>query len=220
MFLVLAPVFVSVGWWNNYAKRGHFNKILTQKLLIFSNLWKLILIIIIATLVITLTCDDEGCKNTSFIFKEPPANLPRTHDSSFIPAKMFGNCGDYFPLLVAICGLFAGLICFVSGFTACSIMTQVMNFSVPLILSSFVSTYVIFKMYDGFLTQSNERGSCSFPFPRRTHEYEFKEERQDFNKAMTQPVLICAIILSFVSILLTTFHVWMPGPGRLKRVDQ
>lgn len=234
MCLICAPIFVSLTWWENYVHQGKkgssgfplFARSVRQrrtKLLLFTSLWKLVLLIIIPIAMAGISCEESGTVCIRALYRTTTEGtlssslITTTFDTDKSFAK-FGDCTDYLPLAVAAVSILSSIVCFKAGKVACKIMTQMVDFSLPLILSTPAAIWIIIGMFSGFLTTTD---GCSFPFPHwnDTLTDGAASYFSDLANHWENILPIIAGLVGFLSFLLVTNHVWLPGKVRLQRTD-
>ena len=228
--LILAPIFVSATWWENYVyngKRGSsglslFAKNVRQmktKLLLFTAIWKLILLIVIPIAIFGTTCEESGGECIQALFMKSPAKLDSSLISTILDTdKNFDKCNNHLPLVVAAVCILSSGVCFKSAKVACKIMSQVVGFSLPLVLSTPATVGIILGMYSGFITTANT--GCSIPFPKWNINTNSASYFSDVANELENLIYIIAGLVGFLSLLLVTNHIWLPGKQRLQRTDQ
>ena len=234
MCLICAPIFVSATWWENYVHQGKkgssglplFARSVRQrrtKLLLFTALWKLVLVIIIPLAMSGISCEGDGIHCIKALYgteneMKLSSNLITT---TFENEKIFGqngNCSDYLPLLVAAVSIIASIVCFKTAKVACKIMAQLVDFSLPLVLSTSAAIGVVLGMYSGFVTTND---GCSLPFPHwnSTLTEDSAQYFSDIGNNWENVLPIVAGLVGFLSYLLVSNHIWLPGKTRLQRTD-
>ena len=227
--MVLAPIFISSTWWENFVYAGkkhssglsYFARRVRQmktKLTFCIALWKLILLIVVPIAIFGISCDETGGKCVDALFLRGNANLSSSLISTIIDTnKFFGKCNNHLPLIVAAVCIISSGVCFKSAKVACKIMTQVVDFSLPLVLSTPVTIGIILGMYSGFITTGNT--GCSLPFPKWRTNMNSARYFGGLSDDWENFVYIIAGLVGFLSLLLVTNYIWLPGKQRLKRTD-
>lgn len=181
----------------------------------------MILTIIIPTVMYGIGCQNgEQCIDTLYYTRDTATLHSTIGHEELISEKDFNNCSNYLPLMVAAIGVLAGGVCFKLGKIACKIMTQIVDYSLPFALSTPVAMGVVLAMYDGFMTTPPDDVSCAIPFPRWSSRNVAAEYFQWFTDDSDNLLLLGAMLCGFLSFLLVTNHVWMPGKERLQRTDR
>ena len=190
------------------------------KLLLFTALWKLILVIIIPLAISGIACADDGSHCIKALYgTEREAKLSSNlFTTTYDNGKSFGNCSDYLPLLVATVSISSSIVCFKCSKVACKIMAQVVDFSLPLVLSTPAAIGVVLGMYSGFMTSND---GCSLPFPHwnTTLGKDAADYFNDMENHWENVLFIIAGLVGFLSYLLVSNHIWVPGKTRLQRTD-
>ena len=227
--MVLAPIFISSTWWENFVYAGkkdssglsYFARRVRQmktKLTFCIALWKLILLIVVPIAIFGISCDETGGKCVDALFMRGNANLSSSLISTIIDTnKFFGKCNNHLPLIVAAVCIISSGVCFKSAKVACKIMTQVVDFSLPLVLSTPVTIGIILGMYSGFITTGNT--GCLLPFPKWRTDMNSARYFGGLSDDWENFVYIIAGLVGFLSLLLVTNYIWLPGKQRLKRTD-
>ena len=232
--MIFAPLLISFTWWENYVHQGNrdssglplFARSVRQrrtKLLLFTALWKLVLLIIVPLAISGIACEGDGSHCIKALYgTENEAKLSSnlittTYDSEKIFGQ-HGNCSDYLPLLVAAVSIASSIVCFKCAKVACKIMAQVVDFSLPLVLSTPAAIGIVLGMYSGFITTND---GCSLPFPQWNSS--LGEDAAQYFSDMGDPwenvLFIIAGLVGFLSYLLVSNHIWLPGKTRLQRTD-
>ncbi|KAL4217427.1 Chitin synthase 2 [Mactra antiquata] len=229
--MVIAPIFTSIYWWENFIYEGEKEstglKYLARqtrkhrtKLTLYSSVWNLILTLLVPLALYGFACDNVSadCVNTLY-FKHDKATLNSgLGHVELTTSKNFGECNNYLPLIIASVGILCSGVCFKVGKVGCKIMTQVADYSLPLVLATPASIAIILGMYsEDFLSTF---GDCTLPFP--TWESE-KDSKDYFSKFMDDdkswfPVI--AGVVAYISFMMVTNHVWTPGKERLQTTDR
>lgn len=229
--MILAPIFTSVYWWENYIydgtktstgipKLARYMRKYRSTLTLYASVWKMIITILIPTAVYGFFCDNlsSDCVRTVY-FKQDYAVL---HSGighiDLISTKDFGSCSHYLPLIIATIGALCGGVCFKVGKIACKIMTQIVDYSLPLVLSTPVTLGLILGMYAGFITTKDV--GCTLPFPEWAENHSSTEYFEHFIHGYQYWFPVFAGLTGFISLLLVTNHVWSPGNERLQRTDK
>ncbi|XP_060586790.1 chitin synthase chs-1-like isoform X2 [Ruditapes philippinarum] len=228
--MIVAPIFTSVYWWENYVYEGkkdsygiprlarEMRKSRT-KLTLYANFWKMILTLVLPIAIYGVKCGtDSECTNTLY-FKHDVAKLNSGIGHIDLTSKKdFGKCNNHLPLVVAAIGILCSGICFKVGKVACKIMTQIVDYSLPLVLTTPTTIGIILWMYGGFLTTDDI--GCEIPFPKWAKNDGAKVYFGHFLDDPEIWIPIIAGLIGFVSLLLITNHVWTPGKERLQRTDK
>lgn len=185
----------------------------------------MVLTIALPTLMFSLRCEDGSACLEALYFRrnDEPISLDTFFGTfTLVTEKTFGNCSNYLPVIIACFGVLSGVLCFKLGKIACKILTQVFDFSIPLVLSTPLSIVVVVAMYSGYMTTAEDAASCQLPFPEWVdgNTSEMLAERLRSAEAWKVISAIAAAVLSFISFLLVTNHVWKPGKERLQQTDR
>lgn len=181
----------------------------------------MILTILIPIALFGISCSDgEGCIHTLYFTRDTATLHSTIGEIELISEKKFNNCNNYLPLIVASIGALAGALCYKLGKVACKIMTQIVDYSLPLVLSTPVTIGVIIAMYEGFMISAADEVSCGIPFPEWSKDNQAANYFQLFFDETENLFLLGAMVCSFLSLMLVTNHVWMPGKERLQRTDK
>ena len=172
-----------------------------------------------------IACDQKGTVCIEALY-DRTKNEARLYSSllSFIfdTEKKFGKddkCYSFLPLLIATVSIFSSIVCFKTAKVACKIMTQVLDFSLPLVLSTPAAIGIVLGMYSGFLTTNSD--GCALPFPQWNTTMTLGSAQYFGNVSNHWENLlpIIAGLVGFLSFLLVTNHIWLPGKVRLQRTD-
>ena len=224
--MIIAPIFTSIYWWENYVYEGrkssigipklarHMRKCRT-KLTLYASVLKMILTIVTPIAIYGIKCG-SNCIDTLY-FKDAFASL-QSDSVGHIELNSkedFGQCDNHLPLIVAAIGVLCSGICFKVGKVACKIMTQIVDYSLPLVLVTPATLcLIILWMFDGL-----DLG-CEIPFPKWAKDQSSSKYFDNFTKMSDVWISIIAGVVGFVSLLLITNHVWTPGKERLQRTDK
>ena len=230
--LAVAPVLTSVHWWENYVHEGKTQalgiprlarnvKKFRTKLMLYSNIWKMMLAIVTPIALFGINCNEGSeCIDVLYFTRDRAILHSTIGEVELISEKKFNNCNSHLPLIVAAIGVLAGGMCFKIAKVGCKIMTQVMDYSLPLVLSTPAALGVVIAMYGGFITISADEVSCHLPFPSWSKD----NGAADFFTLMIDDTnnlyLMGAALCGFLSLVLVTNHIWMPGKERLQRTDK
>lgn len=231
----LCPVFISLSWWENFARQGDkesmgipkLKRKLRQcktKISILTNLWKLILNYgVLPSLVFGANCEaGTNCIHMFFLqFEESPDTIKfNTYlypgDAVLSDSRPFNkivNCIKDLPFIFALVNIASSIVCFKVGKAACKVLAQRAAFSLPLVLSTPVTIALVL----GFYSQSavlNIYG-CYTPFPAWDGDATTIMDIINWY----WPVLAGGIA-AFFSLLLITNHIWSPGKERLVSTDK
>ncbi|XP_052234766.1 chitin synthase chs-1-like isoform X1 [Dreissena polymorpha] len=230
ILLIAGPILTSVYWWENFVKEGDKNSIgvawmarqmrkYRTKLMLYGSIWKMILTILVPTAIYGISCNDGNACLKALYYKAASASLHSTIGHvELVSAKSFGNCYAYLPLVTATVGAIGGIVTFKVGKIACKIMAQVIGYSLPLVLSTPAAIGLILGMYGGVLTSNADPKLCVLPFPQWVHNF----GAGDFFQSLigTQWTLLVVYAVAFVSLVMVTNHVWIPGKERLQTTDK
>lgn len=231
--LILAPIFTSIYWWENYIYEGkkqsygipklarHMRKCRT-KLTLYASVWKMVITLVLPTAIFGINCDNlsDSCSKTMYFKLDKATVHSGIGHVDLVSEKKFGECSHYLPLIVAAVGVLCSGVCFKVGKIACKIMTQIVDYSIPLVLSTPAALGLILGMYSGFVTTKDI--GCDIPFPFWATD---QGSSDYFGKLMDRDQLgiwlpVIAGLAGFISLLLVTNHVWTPGKERLQRTDK
>lgn len=229
ILLIAGPVLTSVYWWENFVKEGDKDSIgvprlarqmrkYRTKLMLYGNIWKMMLTILLPTAIYGISCNDGNACLKALYYKAASASLHSTIGHvELISAKSFGQCYEYLPLVTATIGALGGVVTFKVGKIACKIMAQVIGYSLPLVLSTPAAIGLILGMYGGILTSNADPKLCVLPFPQWVN-----SGAGDFFQSLIgeQWTLLVMYAAAFVSLILVTNHVWIPGKERLQTTDK
>lgn len=222
----------SIHWWENYVHEGKSHSVglprlarnikkFRTKLQLYSNVWKLILSLLIPLALFGITCNDgTQCIDALYYTRDGAILNSSLGYVELVTAKTFNKCDNHLPLIVACLGILAGGVSFKLGKVACKIMTQIMDYSLPLVLSTPTALGVLFAMYGGFMT-TPAKESCYLPFPIwKQPENAAADYMQLLWDNKDNLFFVGAALIGYLSLLLITNHIWMPGKERLQRTDK
>ncbi|KAK3611792.1 hypothetical protein CHS0354_014144 [Potamilus streckersoni] len=235
VFLVLSPILVSLCWWENYlniegekdslfGKFAHYISEIQnrrKKFNIAGNLCKILLTFIFLQLVFGINCENGiACMNTLFGNSHDLSTLKGFWDSplgrtNFISAPSFGQCDSYLPIIIAVVSIVCSGLCYKAAKIGCTILAQIACMSLPLAISSPVAIGVLIGYMDHSFQQSSL--TCDLPFPFWSDK---DLKMSGYVKKSHYWMIIVAGILGYVSFLIISYHIWLPGKKYIQKSEK
>ncbi|XP_062589948.1 chitin synthase chs-2-like [Saccostrea cucullata] len=252
ILVILSPVLISISWWENFVsqpKPDKFSKSdsnptetpsmfsfpLLQKNMrkervrigIITNLWKIILtLIIMPSVLFGASCKDgQACIRTFFFQSAPKAEIIRIASSNLTMNGQYGDkCVSYLPYMVALTNVISSIICYKCVKAASKILAQKLCFALPIVLSTPAVLGLFFGIYSHTLnpeippSETLTLGTCIFPLPYGSNnnvDPSILFELVEFY----WPALVAGIS-GFLSFLMISNHIWSPNKERLIPTDR
>lgn len=224
--IVLAGIFTSVNWWENFIPKGEkessglrqlkrkFSRGKT-KIMCISVSWKIVLTLCIMPVVLVEPSCGRSCINFLFI-RTTSKDGPEIHNdilnTKLTDFRDFCTDLDWLPFLIAIVHVFMNGICYKFCKAACKVIGQRLAFGLPLLLVTPITLSLVLAFLS---TTSITINSCKLSFPMWKGDVTIIQEHID-----DYWLMIVGGLLSYVSFLLITNHIWTPRKERLQPTDK
>ncbi|XP_061164528.1 chitin synthase chs-2-like [Saccostrea echinata] len=252
ILVILSPILISISWWENFVSQPESDKIskinsnsaetnaqfsfpIFQKNMrkervrigIITNLWKIILtLIIMPSVLFGGSCKDgEACIRTIFFEPTGKAEIIRIASTNLTINGQYGDrCVSYLPYIVSLVNVISSIICYKCVKAASKILAQKLCFALPIVLSTPAVFGLFFGIYSHTLnpeipaSETWTIGTCIFPLPYGSNN---NVDPSILFKLIEfyWPALVAGI-LGFLSFLVISNHIWAPNKERLIPTDR
>lgn len=226
--MLLSPIFISIGYWENYVRRGDKESVglpllkrrIGQgktKITILTSLWKLVLMFgVLPSIFLGPSCHNSVDCIKAFYFHGPGSWFTSPVGDTFVANDtngILGLCTELFPFILAILVLVFEIIVFKVAKAACKIVAHKVGYALPMALITPASIGLILAFYSGSATISIT--GCITPFPTWNG-----DAMLIVDEISSYWLALVAGSLSYLSLLLITNHVWSPSKERLQSTDK
>ena len=222
----LSAIFTSVNWWENFIPKGEKeSRGLRQlkrkfsrgkaKIMCISICWKIVLTLCIMPIIMLSPNCGKECIDFLFI-STTHKNGPSIHNdilnTRFTDFRIFCKNFNWVPFLIAIVHVVMNGVCYKFAKAACKVIGQRLAFGLPLVLT----TPIALSLVIGFLsTVTMSVNGCDFKFPMWDRDVTtIQDHIADYW------FVLVGGILSYLSLLLVTNHIWTPRKERLQPTDK
>lgn len=224
--IVLAGIFTSINWWENFIPTGEkessglrqlkrkFNRGKT-KIVCISISWKIILTLCIMPVVLVDPSCGQSCIDFLFI-RTSTTDGPEIHNdilnTKLTDIRDFCENFNWVPFMIAIVHVLMNGVCYKFSKAACKVIGQRLAFGLPLVLTPPIALSFILAFMS---TTTVYVSSCKLSFPMWDGDVRIIQDHiSDYW------LMIVSGLLSYVSFLLVTNHVWTPRKERLQPTDK
>ncbi|XP_048773867.2 chitin synthase chs-1-like isoform X2 [Ostrea edulis] len=231
---ILSSILVSFSWWENFVSQSESSSMFSLSNLkknmkkervrigIISNLWKIILtIVIMPSLLIGAGCENgTACIKTFFFHSVGKAEFNLTDSTNFTVDGQYGkDCVSYLPFIISMVNVLSNIICYKCVKIASKIMAQKLCFALPIIISTPAVLGIFFGIYSNSKRLNVGTENCViFPLPHWFNEN--ADPSLLFDYAENYWPALLAGFLGFLSFLLISNHIWSPNEERLITTDR
>ncbi|VDI58932.1 chitin synthase [Mytilus galloprovincialis] len=223
---ILAAIFTSIYWWENFIPKGEsessgMRQLKRQfcrgktKVLCISICWKMVLTLCVMPVVLVSPSCGENC--TDFIFirttnKQGPEIHNDILNTELTDFRNFCINFNWVPFLIAIVHVVMNGLCYKFAKAACKIIGQRLAFGLPLVLTPPIALSFVLGLQS---TATMSVYGCELKFPMWDGDVTNIQEHID-----DYWFVLVGGILSYLSLLLVTSHVWTPSKERLQPTDK
>lgn len=231
--VILSPFLISMSWWENFVFKSSIKRCQSTIQWMFSlkknmkkeivrvgiitNIWKLILtLLIMPALLIGTSCKDgDACIRTVFFESSGKAEITVVSSNLTFEVIPQYECYSYLPFVVSVINVVSSAACYKCVKVASKILAQQFSYALPVIISTPVVIGLFLGIYSQFITLKVERNAetCVIPLPVWSNQdYDLSSI---FNNIEICWPAILAGLSGFISFLIISNHVWSSGKARL-----
>lgn len=243
ILLVVACVFISIGWWENFVPKGRdysnglpkLKRYFMQsrsKIVFITMCWKIVLSSCILPVIYAYFICGTEC--IDFIYFKHSGDLevskhPSIMSTILTDGSLLDSCATFhkwFPFMIAFVYIFMNGLCYKIGKAACKIVAQQLAFGLPIAIATPVALAILLEMMSSSKTGNSAVGTfffgtCEIKFP-----YWVSDEKNPILH-LTEgehfiniwPIVVGGF-LSYFSLLIITNYIWSPKKERLQPTEK